>query len=331
MRLPRRSLLALAPLLVPLLAGAALPLAALPAAAEGLPKTLRLVVPFPPGGTTDILARVFAQQLQAKHGITVLVDNRAGASGTLGSEVVARAAPDGATLLLTATHHVINPALFRKLPYDTRADFTPVALVATAPNALVVNRDFPARDVAGLIALARKEPNKLSFGSSGTGGANHLAGELFAQMAGIEIVHVPYKGAAPAMNDLVAGHIPIMFDTLPTVLPNATAGKLRVLAVTSKERAASLPDVPTLDEAGVKGFEATAWFGLYMPRATDPAVQARTVALAREILATPALAESFAGQGVAVGTLSGDAFARFVDDEIAKWAKVVATAKVPQQ
>lgn len=229
--------------------------------AQGLPKSIKIIVPFPAGGTTDILARYVAQSLETKHGVTAIVDNRAGASGTIGSEFVAKSPPDGSVLLLTATHHVINPSLRKSLPYDTRADFSPVAVIATAPNALVVNKDFPAKTVADLIAMAKKEPGKLSFGSSGVGGANHLSGELFKQTAGIDIVHIPYKGAAPAMNDLIGGHIPIMFDTLPTVIPGAKGGTLRVLAVTSKERAALLPDAPTLDESGVKGFEATAWFG----------------------------------------------------------------------
>ena len=320
MKLPRRAALGLA---FGLVAGGAV--------AQELPKSMRIIVPFPAGGTTDILARYIAQELNAKYGISAIVDNRAGASGTVGSEVVARSPADGAVLLLTATHHVINPGLFRKLPYDTKTEFSPVALIATAPNALVVNKDFPVKDVAELIALAKKEPGKLSFGSAGTGGANHLSGELFKQMAGVDIVHVPYKGAAPAMNDLVAGHIPIMFDTLPTVIPNAKAGKLDVLAVTSKQRAPTLPDVPTLDEAGVKGFEATAWFGLYIPKATDAAVYARLVSAIREILADPALGEKFASQGVMAGTRSGDDFRRFVDAEIEKWGNVVKVAKVPQQ
>jgi tripartite-type tricarboxylate transporter receptor subunit TctC len=324
MKLLRRTALGL--VIGPLLLG----LGAAGAAAQELPKSMRIIVPFPPGGTTDILARYVAQELNAKYGISVIVDNRAGASGTVGSEVVARSPADGSVLLLTATHHVINPGLFARLPYDTKKEFSPVAVIATAPNALVVNKDFPAKTVAELIALAKKEPGKLSFGSAGTGGANHLSGELFKQMAGVDIVHVPYKGAAPAMNDLVAGHIPIMFDTLPTVIPNAKAGKLRVLAVTSTERAPSLPDVPTLDEAGVKGFEATAWFGLYMPKATDPAVYDRLVAAVAKILKDPALAEKFAGQGVVAGTLSGSVFTAFVDAEIDKWGAVVKKAQIPQ-
>jgi tripartite-type tricarboxylate transporter receptor subunit TctC len=293
------------------------------------PSQIKIVVPFPAGGTTDILARFIAQYLGEKLGVSTIVENRAGASGTIGSETVAKSPADGSVLLITATHHVINPSLFRKLPYDTATAFSPVAVVASAPNALVVSKDFPAKTVAELIAIARKDPGKLSFGSAGIGGANHLSGELFKQMAGVDIVHIPYKGAAPAMNDLLGGHIPIMFDTLPTVLPAASAGNIRVLAVTSATRAASLPDVPTLDEAGVRGFEATAWFGMYMPAANVNAAYTRLVEVMKEILATLAIAEKFATQGVAPGKLTGTDFTRFVDDEIKKWSAVVKAANVP--
>jgi tripartite-type tricarboxylate transporter receptor subunit TctC len=294
-------------------------------------KSIRIIVPFPAGGTTDILARVVAQILGDKLGVNTIVENRAGASGTIGSELVARSPADGGVLLLTATHHVINPSLFRKLPYDTQKDFSPIAVVATAPNALFVNKDFPAKTVAELIAIAKKEPGKLSFGSTGIGGANHLSGEMFKQMAGVDIVHIPYKGAAPAMNDLLGGHIPIMFDTLTTVLPEAAAGNIRVLAVTSLTRAASLPDVPTLDEAGVKGFESIAWFGLYMPAANNNVAYTKLVAAMKEILASPAIRDKFATQGVDPGKLSGAEFVGFVDSEIKKWGAVVKTANVPPQ
>jgi tripartite-type tricarboxylate transporter receptor subunit TctC len=301
-----------------------------PASAQQFPPSqIKIVVPFPAGGTTDILARYIAQYLGEKLGVSTIVENRAGASGTIGSDMVAKSPADGSVLLITATHHVINPSLFRKLPYDTQTAFSPVAVVASAPNALVVSRDFPAKTVSELIAMAKKDPGKLSFGSSGIGGANHLSGELFKQMAGVDIVHIPYKGAAPAMNDLLGGHIPIMFDTLPTVLPAASAGNIRVLAVTSMTRAASLPDVPTLDEAGVKGFEATAWFGMYMPAANGSAAYTRLVEVMKEILATPAIADKFATQGVAPGKLSGADFTRFVDAEIKKWSAVVKAANVP--
>lgn len=302
------------------------------ARAQGVPAgQVRIIVPFPAGGTTDILARFVGQYLGDKLGVLAVIENRAGASGTIGSEAVAKSPADGSVLLLTATHHVINPSLRRNLPYDTQKDFSPIAVVATAPNALVVSKDFPARSVAELIAMAKREPGKLSFGSSGIGGANHLSGELFKQMADIKIAHIPYKGAAPAMNDLIGGHIPIMFDTLPTVLPAAEGGTIRVLAVTSLQRAAALPDVPTLDEAGVKGFEATAWFGLYMPRAEGNPAYLRLVRAMQEILATPAIREKFATQGVEPGKLTGTEFAGFVDSEIKKWNAVARAANVPQE
>lgn len=293
--------------------------------------SVKIIVPFPAGGTTDILARFVAQYLGDKLGVTTLVENRPGASGTIGSEMVAKSPADGSVVLITATHHVINPSLRTRLPYDTQKDFSPIAVVATAPNALCVSKDFPAKSVAELIEMAKKQPGKLSFGSSGIGGANHLSGELFKQMAGVNIEHIPYKGAAPAMNDLIGGHIPIMFDTLPTVLPAAQAGNIRVLAVTSLQRAASLPDVPTLDEAGVKGFEATSWFGMYMPQANGNPIYKKLVDAMQEILATPATREKFATQGVEPGRRTGTEFAAFVDAEIAKWSAVVKTANVPQE
>ncbi|MBC7581091.1 MAG: tripartite tricarboxylate transporter substrate binding protein [Tardiphaga sp.] len=302
------------------------------AQAPSLPvSTIKIIVPFPAGGTTDILARFIAQYLGEKLGVSTLVENRPGASGSIGSEMVAKSPADGSVLLLTATHHVINPSLRRHLPYDTQRDFSPIAVVATAPNALVVTKNFPAANLAELIAMAKQAPGKLSFGSSGVGGSNHLSGELFKEMAGIEIEHIPYKGAAPAMNDLVGGHIPIMFDTLPTVIPGAEAGTIRVLAVTSLIRAASLPDVPTLDESGVRGFEASSWFGLYMPRADGNPAYTRLVAAMAEILAAPATREKFAIQGVGPGQLTGAAFAAFVDSEIGKWSGVVRRAHVPQE
>ena len=294
-------------------------------------RSIRIVVPFPAGGTTDILARSVAQALGDKLGVTTFVENRAGASGTIGSELVAKSPADGSVLLLTATHHVINPSLFRKLPYDTQKDFSPIAVVATAPNALFVNKDFPAKTVAELVAMAKQDPGKLSFGSTGIGGANHLSGEMFKQMAGIDIVHIPYKGAAPAMNDLLGGHIPIMFDTLTTALPEAAAGNIRVLAVTSLTRAASLPDVPTMDEAGVKGFESIAWFALYMPAANNNPAYTKLVAAMKDVLASPAIKEKFATQGVDPGKLSGGEFVSFVDTEIRKWGAVVKAANVQLQ
>lgn len=304
---------------------------AAPAAAQKYPASLiKIVVPFPAGGTTDILARQIGQALTEKLGVGTIVENRPGASGMIGSEAVARSAPDGSTLLVAATHHVINPSLYKKLLFDTQKDFAPVALIASGANALVVHPSFPAKTVAELIAIAKKEPGKLTFASTGVGGANHLAGELFKLMAGVDILHLPYRGAAPAMTDLLGGHVPMMFDSLPTVLSAVQSGTLRALAVTSRQRDPSLPEVPTLDEAGVKGFEAIAWFGMYMPAGASPA-RAQLEQAMKEILAKPELKEAFVKLGLEPGTLVGEPFGRFVSSEIAKWGEVVKKANVPQQ
>ncbi len=308
---------------------AAILLMALSGVAQSLPvNVVRIVVPFPAGGTTDILARHIGQALSVKLGVSVIVDNRPGVSGTLGSEFVAKSPPNGATLLLTATHHVINLSLYKNLPYDTQKDFSPVALIATVPNALVVHPSLPAKTVAELIQLAKNEPGKLSFASTGIGGANHLAGELFKLMAGVDIVHIPYKGAAPAMTDLLGGHVPMMFDSLPTVIPATSDGRLRVLAVTSLTRSRSLPDVPTLDEAGLKGFDATAWFGLYMPASEGSPALAELEAAMKEILESNDIRAKFEAQGLEPGKLTGAQFKEFVNAEITKWGSVVQRANI---
>lgn len=291
-------------------------------------KPVRIIVPFPPGGTTDILARDLGQQLGQKWGVLLIIDNRAGASGTIGSEQMVKSSPDGYTLLLTATHHVINPSLLKKLPYNTKRDFTPLALVATSPNVLVATAAFPARSIGDLIRMAKDRPGALSFGSTGIGGANHLSGELFKSMAGVDMVHVPYKGAAPAMNDLLGGHIPLMFDSVPTVLQHVKSGQLKALGVTSLKRLPQLPDVPTIDEAGVKGFEAIAWFGLYGPAGLPPEVARKIAADVGEALRSAELREKFGKLGVDPGTLTQPDFAAFVSTEMDKWAKVITRAKI---
>lgn len=289
---------------------------------------VKIVVPFPPGGTTDILARLLAAELSQKWGQPVLVDNRAGASGTIFSEQLTRMQPDGYTLMLTATHHVINPGLYRNLKYNTHTDFTPIAEIASVPNVLVVNPKLPAATVKELIAYAKANPGKVNFGSSGTGGANHLAGELFKSVAGIEMVHVPYKGAAPALNDLLGGQIPVMFDSVPGVLQHIQAGKLRALGVTSAKRSLALPNVPTIDEAALKGFEATAWFGLYAPGGMKPELARRISADVLQALQADPVRRAFELQGAEPGSMSQSQFATFVDAEIAKWSKVIAEANV---
>ncbi|MEK7944053.1 tripartite tricarboxylate transporter substrate binding protein [Pigmentiphaga sp. YJ18] len=311
------------------LAGAAgLALPALAHAQNFPTQPVRLVVPFPPGGTTDILARQLAAELQKNWGQPVVVENRAGASGTIFSEQLAAMQPDGYTLMLTATHHVINPGLYKNLRYNTRTDFTPIAQVAAVPNVLVVNHAFPARTVQELIAYARQHPGKVDFGSAGTGGANHLSGELFKSMTGIQMTHIPYKGAAPALNDLLGGQIPVMFDSVPGVIQHIKSGRLRALGVTSLKRSPALPDVPTLDEAGVKGFEATAWFGLYGPGRMSPELANRLSADVRKALSSPTVRKEFAAQGAEPGTMTQPEFAAFVDAELSKWSKVIADANI---
>jgi tripartite-type tricarboxylate transporter receptor subunit TctC len=289
---------------------------------------VKIVVPFPAGGTTDILARQLAKELGERWKQPVIVENRAGASGTIFSEQLARMPADGHTLMLTATHHVINPGLYKNLKYDTRSDFTPLAQVAAVPNVLVVHPSFAPRTVQELVAYAKANPGKVNFGSAGTGGANHLSGELFKSMAGVDMVHVPYKGAAPALNDLLGGQIPMMFDSVPGVLQHIQSGKLRALGVTSLKRSAALPNVPTIDEAGLKGFEATAWFGLYAPGRMDPRLRDKVAGDVRQVLQSPAIRSQFEALGAEPGAMTQAQFAAFVDAELTKWGKVISDAKV---
>ncbi|MCW5629374.1 MAG: tripartite tricarboxylate transporter substrate binding protein [Rhodoferax sp.] len=291
-------------------------------------QAVKIVVPFPAGGTTDILARQLANTLQKQWGQTVIVDNKGGASGTIFSEQLTHMPADGYTLMLTATHHVINPGLYKNLKYNTRTDFTPLAMVAAVPNVLVVNPGFAPKSVTELITYAKANPGKVNFGSSGNGGANHLSGELFKLLAGVDMVHIPYKGAAPALNDLLGGQIPVMFDSVPGVLPHIQGGKLRALGVTSLKRSPALPDVPTIDEAGVKGFEATAWFGLYAPPRMDPALRDKLASDVLKALQSPQIRTDFAAKGAEPGTMTQAEFAAFVDTELTKWLKVIADANV---
>ena len=239
-------------------------------------KPVRPYGPFPAGGTTDILARAVAQKLTEAWGQQVIVDNRPGAGGNIGSELVAKSTPDGYTLLMgTVGTHAINPSLYARMPYDHVKDFTPVILVAGVPNVLVVNPSLPVHSVQELIAYAKANPGKLNFASSGNGTSIHLAGELFKTMTGVQMTHIPYKGSAPALADLLGGQVQLMFDNLPSSLPFIKAGRLRSLAVTSGTRAAALPDLPTLAESGLAGFEASAWFGVLAPAGTPHDIVAK--------------------------------------------------------
>lgn len=305
-------------------AGAIALLAALEASAQYPAKPIRLIVPFPPGGPTDIVARPLAQMLGEALKTTVIVDNRGGAGGSVGADIVAKAAPDGYTLLMaTVGTHAINPALYKKLPYDAVKDFTPIALVAAAPVAIVVHPSQPATDVAGLVALAKQSPGKISYGSAGNGTPGHLTGEMFKTATGINIQHVPYKGSAPAVTDLLGGQIQMMFDPLQSVLQHVQAGKVRAIAVSSAGRSPVLPNVPTVAESGYKGFEFTAWWGIYAPAGVPAPVAAALAAEIEKIVRGNAFRDALAPLGVLPTVQTLAAFGEFQAGEMAKWGKAV--------
>jgi tripartite-type tricarboxylate transporter receptor subunit TctC len=287
-------------------------------------KQIRLVVPFPAGGPTDIVARPFAQMLGDALKSTVLVDNRGGAGGSLGADSVAKSAPDGQTLLMaTVGTHAINPALYRKLPYDPLRDFTPIAMVAMAPVAIVVNPAQPIGNLAELVALARKMPGKLNYGSAGVGTPGHLTGEMFKAAAGVDIQHVPYKGSAPALTDLIAGQTQIMFDPLQSVLSNVQGGRLRAIAISSKLRSSVLPNVPTIAESGYNGFETTAWWGVFAPANLSADTAGSLIAASEQIVRSDAFRGRLEPLGVIFAALTGGALADFQRGELAKWGKAV--------
>jgi tripartite-type tricarboxylate transporter receptor subunit TctC len=287
-------------------------------------KPVRIVVPFPAGGATDILARAVAQKLSDTWGQAFVVDNRPGAGGNIGSELVAKSAPDGYTLEMgTVGTHAINASLYAKMPYDHVKDFAPIILVAGVPNVLVVHPSVPVNSVQELVAYAKANPGKLNFASSGSGTSIHLSGELFKVMAGVQMTHVPYKGSAPALSDLLGGQVQLMFDNLPPSLPQIKAGKLRALGVTSVARAPALPDTPTIAESGLPGFDASSWFGLLAPAGTPPAVIAKLNTEIAKWLVTPEAREKLIAIGANIAGGTPEDFARHIQAETAKWAKVV--------
>ena len=290
---------------------------------------VRIVVPYPAGGSNDIIARIVAQKLTERSGQPFLVENRGGASGNIGAEMVASSDPDGYTLLLTAPPPLTtNMALYKNLKFDPSTAFAPVSLVASVPIVLVVHPSVPARTVNELVALAKAKPGSLDFGSSGNGSTNHLAGELLKSMTGIEIVHVPYKGAAPAMNDLIGGHIPMMFDNMPSVLPQVQAKLINAIAVAGAKRASAMPDVPTVAESGFAGFEASSWFGLVAPAKTPAPVLAKLQGEVASILQMPDVRKRLTELGAEPGTISGEAFGTYLAEETAKWSKIIRASGV---
>ncbi|MDR6659993.1 tripartite-type tricarboxylate transporter receptor subunit TctC [Tardiphaga robiniae] len=288
---------------------------------------IKIVVPFPAGGSNDVVARLLGTKLQELWGQPVVIDNRAGGGGNIGADAVVRSPADGYTLLLTAPGPLaVNQSLYAQLPFNPAQNFTPVALIASVPIVLAVNPGVKATTVAELIALAKASPGKLNFGSSGLGSTNHLAGELLKARAGIDIVHVPYRGAAPAMNDLIAGQIPMMFDNMPAIRPQVQGGTIRAIAVAGAARSPLFPELPTMAEAGVANFEASSWFGLVAPAKMPPDVTKMLIDGVTKVLKDPDMVKRLADVGAEPGTLSGDAFAAFLRTESDKWGQVVKTA-----
>lgn len=291
-------------------------------------KPISLVVPFPSGGTTDVLARAIGQELSVALGQPVVVESKPGAGSTLGADYVAKAKPDGHTLLMGAVHHTIASSVYKKLPYDFQKDLAPISIVAMVPNVLVINTAIPAKNVSELLALAKAQPGKYSFGSNGNGTAQHLIGAQFESMGGVELLHVPYKGSGPLTTDLLGGQIQMSFDTITPVLPHIKAGKLRALAVTTGKRSAALPDVPTLDEAGLKGFDLGTWFGLLAPAGTPTPIVERLSQEVARIVARPDFRKKLEDIGAnPVGNTSAQ-MARQIKEDTERYAKLVKDAKV---
>ena len=301
---------------------AALVLAA-PARADYPDKTIRIVVPYPPGGFNDTLGRIVAQKFTDGWGVPAVVENRPGGGTLIGTDSVAKAPPDGYTLLVVAFPFAVNPTLYAKLPYDTVKDFAPLILAGQAANLLVVNNDVPVKSVKELIDAARTKPGTISYGSTGSGSSNHLSMELFRLMTGTSLIHVPYKGSAPMVTDLLGGHVRVAFDNVPNVVTQVKANKLRALAITSPARDPSLPDIPTVAEAGVPGYEVGVWFGMVAPAATPPDVLNKLNAELNKILSMPDVKQKFSDQGVNPVGGTREHFAQHIAAQIEKWGKVV--------
>jgi tripartite-type tricarboxylate transporter receptor subunit TctC len=310
-----------------LLAACALILAAAGgnAAAQDYPsRPIRLVIPFAAGGMTDIVGRVLGQKYSDLLKQPVVIENKPGAASTIGTDFVAKSVPDGYTLAMISTTHVIGPWLYKNLPYDALKDFAPIAKLIDGPYVLVVNPKVPAKNVAELVSLAKAQPGKLDYASSGNGSTQHLTGALFGQLAGVQINHVPYKGSAQAMQDLIGGQVALEFVGIPGILPQLKAGRIRALAVTTAKRAPDLPEVPTMEEAGVKGYVATSWLGLVAPAKTPKNVLLILEQATNKALADPQARKTLAGAGVEVSTGSAAEFEQLLRSEYEKWGKVAA-------
>jgi tripartite-type tricarboxylate transporter receptor subunit TctC len=295
------------------------------ASAQDYPnRPVRIIVPYPAGGSNDIAARIVAQKLSERLGKQFLVEDRGGGGGNIGMEAVATAAPDGYTLLLSAPGPLTaNYALFKNLPVNPATAFAPIALIGSTPIVLVANPSLPANNAVELVALAKAKPGQINYGSQGNGSSSHLAMELFKHMTNINLVHVPYRGAAPAMNDLIAGVVPIVFDSMPGVISQVRAGTIKALGIGAKKRSKLLPNVLTIDESVAKGYEALAWYGLVAPAATPAPVLDLLSKEVAEILKLPDVAARFDKLGIEPGTVTGAAFGKFLSDETAKWTNII--------
>ncbi|MBF6989029.1 MULTISPECIES: tripartite tricarboxylate transporter substrate binding protein [Cupriavidus] len=291
-------------------------------------RPIRLVVPYPAGGAADTVARTLAAPLGAKLGQTIVVDNRPGASGVIGAGAVAKAAPDGYTLLLDATAHSVNPSLQARLPYDTVKDFAPISLVVLVPNLLVVPPNSPFTSPKDIVNAAKAKPGKLTYASAGPGTAQHLAAELFRQQSGLNLLHVPYKGGAPALSDLMGGQVDMMFSNMAASYPLVAGKKLKVLATTGTKRSAALPDTPTIAESGLPGYQVYEWNGLFAPAGTPQAIVDRLSALTREVLNSPEVSKRLAAIGAEPAGSRPEDFRKFVEGETAKWAKVIKQGSI---
>jgi len=301
--------------------GATLPLGA---KAQDYPsKPISLIVPFAAGGTTDIVARAVGQKLAEGLRQPVLIDNRPGGGGTVGAASVAKAAPDGYTIFMATVAHTMAPGLYKSLPYNFTTDLDPIGLVATTPNVLIVNPSIPVQSIAELIAYIRANPGKVNYGSAGIGSTEHLSGEMFRAMTGTQLTHIPYKGGAPMMTDLMAGQIQMAIETSPSAEPQIRAGKVRALAVTTLSRSSAYPSLPTLEEAGVKGFDVTTWYALMAPHGTPAAIVRRLNAELGRALKQPDIVARFGEQGVSAGNMTPEQLAGFIRTETSKWGKVV--------
>jgi tripartite-type tricarboxylate transporter receptor subunit TctC len=291
-------------------------------------KRISIVVPYPPGGINDVFGRLIGKKLQEELGQPTIVENKPGAGTIIGTDAVAKAAPDGYTLLIVSFPFVANPSLYRKLPYSPVKDFVPISLLVKTPNIAVVSASSPIKSIGDLIAAAKTSPGKLVYASAGSGASNHLAAEMFKRMAGVDIRHIPYKGSGPSMTDLLGGHIDVMFDNPPSSLPHIRAGKLRALAVSSANRSAQMPDIPTVAESGVPGYDVTTWIGIAAPAGTPPAIVEKLNRTISKIITMDDVKKAFNDQGAEVAGGSVDDFAKFLMTETAKWAKVVSDANI---